>query len=180
MKYRKKVIVVCMLICITIVAYIIRFNYLNSQFPESKLCIVKAGETVENNGLKYSAVAGEIMTGKDYMEKYGDEDNYEADENVLVVYFDVENTTDKTQKIGIMDMVLNCGLWANGVDYYSLWYVNDEDFDNKKKKSEKVRVGVTTTINTNLERWSGCEWRIRIKGWPNRIELTVPMNGGEA
>lgn len=180
MKCRKKVIVVCILICIAVVAYIVRFNDVNAQFPESKLSIVKAGESAEKDGLKYTMVSGDIMSGKDYIEKYGDEDSYEAGDNVLVVYFDVENTTNGIQKIGTSEMVAKCGLWANGVEYNSLWYVNDEDFDDTVEKGGKVRVGLTANINSDLESMTGSEWRIEINGWPNRIELTVPMNGGEA
>lgn len=179
MKFCKKSIVICILVCIVLVAYIVRFNAVNTQFPESKLSVIKTGETVEKDGLKYTMVSGDIMSGKDYIEKYGDEDSFEAGDNVLVVYFDVENTTNKKQKIGTSDMVAKCGLWANGVEYGSLWYVNDEDFDDTVEKNRKVRVGLTANINSDLEQMVKNEWRIEINGWPNRIELTVPMNGGE-
>ena len=57
--------------------------------------------------------------------------------------------------------------------------VNDEDFDDTVEKNRKVRVGLTANINSDLEQMVKNEWRIEINGWPNRIELTIPMNGGE-
>lgn len=181
MKCRKKVIAVCILACIILVAYVARFNYVNAQFPESKLCIVKAGEKAEKNGLKYSVISGDIMTGADYIEKYGDEDSFEVDDQVLIVYLDVENTTSETQKMGVSEMKAKCGLWANGVEYNSLWFVNEETFDDTIDSGKKERVGIAANINSNLKNImkNGNEWRIEISGWPNRIELVVPMNGGK-
>ena len=180
MKCGKRIIGICVIVGVVLIAYIVRFRYLNNQFPKQSLHIAKAGESVEKNGLKYTVLSGEIMNGKSFEDKYKDE-SFADDAMLMVVNISVENTTNQKQDMGLSGMSVIRGLWTNGVEYYSLWSLNGDSFDDKIAKGKKSNVAVAVILNDELEsiEKQGKEWRLRISDWPDRTELVIPMNGGE-
>lgn len=174
---KKKCVFVILLLIIISVAYIFQFQSVNNRFPQETVEVIEAGQGIIYEDIEYKVISGEIITGEEYIKRYTDDKNFEKDNELFFVWLELENQTDSEKHMKVSDMVANCGVWANGVDYFSLWTINGEDFDGMLKPHEKKRIGIISPLTTNSEviRKSSAQWRVRLSGWPNRIEMIVPV-----
>lgn len=178
MKKQKK-IVIAAVVFMLLAGYILRFWYLNAQFPQGKLYVAPQGEAVEKDGIEYTILSGTVITGSRFADIYGENDDFDSDENVWIVELEAKNLTAEERKIGASDIVGKCGQWANGVEYNSLWYINGEEFDDMLKADGTANVKIAISVNCDLKKLTEkkADWRVELRGWPDRIEMSVPMNG---
>lgn len=174
-KNRKWLVIV--LIVLFAGGYIFRFYVLNATFPKGKVTTIPLGETVEYDNVKYTAHRGRFMTAEEFNTRYNTDDYYDKGTELLVVQFDLKNTTNIEQKIHLSDMVVQCDSWANGEDYYSLWYLNGNDFDGTLSAKEQTTASIVVIVNTNKEKLlnSGNEWKVRMSEYPERLEMVFPV-----
>ena len=168
-------------VIILIAAYVLRFRYINSQFPEGTLTVVPYGETYQQGDVRYTILSGEIVTAAEFTRQYNPDIYYNDDMPIMIVWVEIENTADEERKMGVGDMVMTRGTWANGQDYFALWYINGETFDGMLAPGESERIGVSTIVNNDMDiiLKTGDEWRLRLSGWPDRVEMVIELEEEE-
>ncbi len=168
-------------VIILIAAYVLRFRYINSQFPEGTLTVVPYGETYQQGEVRYTILSGEIVTAAEFTRQYNPDIYYNDDMPIMIVWVEIENTADEERKMGVGDMVMTRGTWANGQDYFALWYINGESFDGMLAPGESERIGVSTIVNNDMDiiLKTGDEWRLRLSGWPDRVEMVIELEEEE-
>lgn len=177
MKVKRRMIII-ILSLLLIICCGARIIYVNSRFPKGKYTLYREGEAAEYNEIKYMGISGEIMTLKEYMDKYQCTDLYDDGESYeVVLWIQMENKSDEENSFTASDMVLTKGVWANGVDIFALRNINGDDFDTNIEAGEKKLIGISTQINSQTkELIEGDEpWTVRITEWPDRIEFEVPV-----
>lgn len=177
MKNKKRLIII-MLSVIFAAGYIARVIYVNSKFPKENYILVQAGETAEYDGIEYKGISVTTMTAREFMDKYQYNDIYDDGETFIVVmWIQMENVTDEEKHAVVSDFVLGKGLWSNGIDVFSLWNINGDDFDTYIEAGEKKLIGISSIITGEYKKLTENEkpWTVRITGWPNRLEFIVPV-----
>lgn len=176
-----KVSIACIVIALLWIVYVARFRALNNSFPKAEMYTIPIGKSVDMAGVEYKVESAERITGTEYMSKYNAE-SINEDDDIIVVHYKVRNNTNEDAKIGISDTILVCGAWANGMDYFNLWNINGEEYDDMLTAGEEKSVGVGFFFNGDMDRLKryGEDWRLRITGWPVRVELQFTLNGGDA
>lgn len=178
---RMKIAAICVVVLIGGVLYGIRFHVVNAQFHIEETVTVPQGEEVSVDGVAYKALCGELMTHSEYIERYQIQEEEDADVGIeLVCFIQVENKSDEEKKILLTDSTFRCDYWANGVDYFSLWAINGDDFDGMIAPGKTKKIGISTSVNVSPEffRTMSDDWRVSLVEWPGLIEVRVPVSGG--
>lgn len=185
----KKICIIAVAVLL-IVGYAIGFKYINSKFPQGNVKVIELGQTTEINGFRWKNVMGELLTRDEVSEKYGYEDDvtgYEeqhVNDIYLVMWVEVENLQDTDNKLEVMDFMGLKGTWSNGVDMYAFWTLNGDDFDAVVAPKSTTRIGALTTLTLNSNQTKNIimdknEWRLRVAGWPQRMEFVLPVEMSE-
>lgn len=179
-KLKKKYIITVICIVCTI-AYILRFRYINNLYPAGEYYSFDEGETVTINNIEYNIISGERISIEEYEKRFDIEfPEYEKIliDSIMLIYIDVNNKSDIDFSIGNLDLTFINGEVYNGYDYFGLSEINGEDFDYTIKAGEEKIVGLSALLGTD---WANNikddEWKLRLTGWPLRLELAIPMKG---
>lgn len=171
-------VAICMLAIVPI--YIWRFITLNKLYPDGEYQRIEIGDTVMIDSLECTVLEAKLVTAETYA-KMLDSDlaflGLSEDDIIAITTIQVKNdTSEDASALDFYEAVLKCGNWSNGVEY-----VLCEDFGASFSPKSVTNITASTIVNSKLESIykGGKDWRIELSGWPNRIEMLLPMDSSE-
>lgn len=171
--------VIIILIAFATIGYVIRFRQLNQQYSIGTCEIVQAGESVIVDEIQYTVLSGELITAEEYAKRLNTDMSLlglDAGEMFPIAQVQLYNGSSEEKSImNMFESVFLCDLWSNGVDFE----LTEDVTDVLEAKETKIITVSATMTKSDYQAKKNDSWRLRIMGWPARVEMNIPMSVGE-
>lgn len=171
--------VIIILIAFATIGYVIRFRQLNQQYSIGTCEIVQAGESVIVDEIQYTVLSGELITAEEYSSRLNVDMSMlglESGWMVPIAQVQLYNGTSEEKSImNVYESIFLCDLWSNGAEFD----LTEDMTDILEAGETKVITVSAIMTKSDYQAKKNDSWRLRIMGWPARVEMSIPMSVGE-
>lgn len=166
MKRNKIIIVIVILSLIWIIGCI----YTNIKFPKANIRECNINETIENEGLSFTAI--------DFIATEGEEDSTLGRSKSYKVELKIKNTSSDVRKIDLIKFRLTRLDYSNGPRLEVFLDIND-DVDTRLEPNEEVTLYLPFTVHEcsfTKQQWEKIDesnWKLLLNLYPDKVRINL-------
>lgn len=189
---KQKAILIIPVVCILLIGWVLRFVYLNTQWPAPAIQVVPMGDSVQIGTLTYRVIDTKLGTDHEVAQYFNPEvdlselaaapnmKEYGWTQLILGVNVEISNTGNTAEALDVVTFSLEYNEWYTNADFYAAHLYNDS-------KKSSIMIGAQDTVtyvfpfNIYKEHLSESYWNdvntlafyIPFFSYPDKVQMMV-------